>query len=105
MDEFVLTPKVRRKTAVPLGLVEPGSRVVENDSRQAPRRALRRWILDHFGLPIRAFDRAVADGYIRSAKFGETRQSARVFLVQDCERYKMALAAGRKPMRTIGRIR
>jgi hypothetical protein len=70
-----------------------------------PRWAPRRWILDHFGLPIRAFDRAIADGYIRSAKFGDSRQAARVFLVQDCERYMLELAAGRTPRRVVGRSR
>lgn len=50
-----------------------------------------------FGIPIRAFDRAVADGLIRNAKFGESCHAARLFLVRDCERYLMELAAGRKP--------
>lgn len=60
------------------------------------RWASRHWILEQFGMPIRAFDRAVVDGHIRSVKFGETRQAARVFLIRDCERFMLKLAAGRQ---------
>ncbi len=67
--------------------------------------APRRWILDRFGLPVRVFDRAVAEGYVRSAKFGETQQAARLFFVPDVERLMLAVAAGRAPLRVAGTFR
>lgn len=68
------------------------------------RWAARRWILNHFGLPIRTIDRAVSDGCVHSIKFGETRQAARFFFVKGCERYRLELAAGREPRRVAGRL-
>lgn len=63
--------------------------------------ASRTKILEEYGMPCRAFDRAVADGLIGSIKFGERQQSTRVFNVGDVERLMMNLAAGRKTSRSV----
>ncbi len=65
----------------------------------------RRWVLTRFGLPARVFDRAVAEGFVRSAKFGESQQAARVFFVADVQRYMLAISAGRTPNRVAGTTR
>lgn len=65
--------------------------------RPDPKWAPRRWILQQFGLPVRAFESAVTNGFVRSAKFGERNQSARVFNVADAAAYLEAISEGRKP--------
>jgi hypothetical protein len=70
-----------------------------------PRWAPRRWILDRYHLPVRALDRAVAAGWVRTCKWSESRQGARQFFVPDVERLLLELAAGRTPTRVAGRLR
>ncbi len=70
-----------------------------------PKWASRRWILDRYGLPVRAFQRAVVDGYVRNARFGSERQSSVRFLVRDVDNYVLAVAAGRSPKRVAGQVR
>lgn len=74
-------------------------------SQQEPKWAPRRWILQRYGIPIRAFEAAVGAGYIRSAKWGASKQARRVFYVSDVERLLLAVAAGRTPVRVSGRMR
>ena len=56
-------------------------------------------------MPHRAFERAVADGFVRSAKFGSMRQAARLYLVRDVDNFLMAVATGREPKRVAGMVR
>lgn len=73
-----------------------------NDSTSITQRwASRRWILERYSLPIRKFEEAVGNGVVRSVKFSESRQGARVFLISDVEKLMLALAAGRKPSRMV----
>lgn len=74
-------------------------------SQEHPKWASRSWVHKNFGVPFRQFDKAVAQGLIRSAKFGSTQQSTRVFRVDDLERLLLAVAAGRKPIRVAGKLR
>lgn len=61
--------------------------------------APKRWVLERYGLPVRALERAIADGYVRTVKFGDRRQSQRVLHVADVEKLLLALATGKQPRR------
>jgi hypothetical protein len=69
----------------------------------APTWAPRRWVLEKFQIPVRQLDRAAAEGLIRTVKFGERAQSARLFKTSDIEAWLDALSAGRTPRRIGGR--
>ena len=62
-------------------------------------------IFDMFGIPVRKFQRLVHEGYVRSVKFGDTQQAARVYRVADVEDALQALAEGRQPRRPTGNRR
>ena len=64
--------------------------------------ASRAWLLQNFGMPQRQLDRAVDQGFVRTAKFGEARQAARLYFVPDVERFMMNESAGRTHARVAG---
>ena len=60
----------------------------------------RRRMIDHlFGIGWRKLDQFRLEGFIRSVKLGQAKNSARLFRVEDVDRALLAIAAGRKPTR------
>ncbi|KXB06565.1 hypothetical protein AKJ51_03440 [candidate division MSBL1 archaeon SCGC-AAA382A20] len=59
-------------------------------------------ILLMFDLPSRKFKKLVEDGSIRSVKWGEKRQSSRIYKVEDVENALQAKAEGKKVPRPGG---
>lgn len=64
----------------------------------------RRTILRLFSIPQRKLDGLYGIGAIRSAKFGNKQQSARVYRVADVDAALTALAEGREPRRPPVRV-
>ena len=59
--------------------------------------------LRHYQTGWRRVDEYVRQGWVRSAKLGEGRNSTRLYSAQDLDRVLSDLAAGRKPRRAGGR--
>lgn len=68
-----------------------------NDEKAAwgDKKTLRRL----FSVPVRKLDALVADGLIRTCKFGSCQQSARLYRIGDLEDALLALSEGREPRR------
>ena len=57
----------------------------------------RRDVLSRYRIPVRHLDQATATGIVRTVKFSETQQGARLYRVSDLEAWLTALSQGRKP--------
>ncbi len=59
----------------------------------------RRGVREVFELPVRKIDLFVREGWVRTVKFGDARQSTRLFRLADVDAALTALATGHEPKR------
>ena len=80
------------------------SKVSEAQTQPTTARPLwvnRRQALALCAIPQRTFDAWARDGLVRSAKFGTSRQAARVYRLDDLDALMVALSEGRQLSRPV----